>query len=72
MKTVEELRGIIGSYPWARVDAHVHTHLCDGRPEMTVCNIASRARQTGMGLIILTPHLIANENTAGSGCRSGI
>lgn len=37
-------------------DAHVHTHLCDGKPEMTVANIAKAAKERGIEQIILTPH----------------
>ena len=37
-------------------DAHVHTHLCDGKPEMTVTNIAKAAKECGLTQVILTPH----------------
>lgn len=30
MKTIIELKAILDSVPWKRVDSHVHTHLCDG------------------------------------------
>ncbi len=39
-----------------KTDAHVHTHLCDGKPEMTVANIAKTAKERGIEQIILTPH----------------
>ncbi len=38
------------------VDVHVHTHLCDGQPEMTVANIAARAKERGIGAVVLVPH----------------
>lgn len=56
MKTVHELRALLDSVPWASVSAHVHTHLCDGRPNMTVENIAAEAQRLGLGLVVLTPH----------------
>lgn len=56
MKTVRELRAILDAYPWTRINAHVHTHLCDGKPEMTVRNIGRAARLAGIGLVVLTPH----------------
>lgn len=56
MKTVKELSDILQTCPWGRVDAHVHTHLCDGQPEMTVRNIGDRAEKWGIELVILTPH----------------
>lgn len=56
MKTTSELRAILGSCPWSRVDAHVHTHLCDGRPDMTVENIGRRAAEAGIRVVVLTPH----------------
>lgn len=39
-----------------KTDAHVHTHLCDGKPEMTVKNIADTAKARGIEQVILTPH----------------
>ncbi len=56
MKTVKELREILQSVPFTAVDAHIHTHLCDGAPDMTVENIARSAEARGMQLIVLTPH----------------
>lgn len=56
MKTTRELRAVLGAYPWGRVNAHVHTHLCDGSPEMTVRNIGSAAERAGVDLVVLTPH----------------
>lgn len=56
MKTVRELIEILDSCAWPRADAHVHTHLCDGKDDMTVANIAEKAEQAGIALIILTPH----------------
>lgn len=56
MKTREELREIIAAYPFSKINAHVHTHLCDGQPVMTVENIATEAEKQGFELIILTPH----------------
>ncbi len=53
MKTVKELKKII---TLSNTDAHVHTHLCDGKPEMTVQNIADAAKTKGLELVILTPH----------------
>lgn len=56
MKTIQELRDILEASPWARINAHVHTHLCDGRPEMTVKNIGRAAKEAGIRLVVLTPH----------------
>ena len=56
MKTVKELREIMGNVSFCAVDAHVHTHLCDGAPDMTVENIAQKAESEGMQAVILTPH----------------
>ena len=54
MKTVGQLREILeGAH---RLDSHVHTHLCDGKPEMTMESIAARAREIGLDTVILTPH----------------
>ncbi len=54
MKTVKEINNFIEES--RRIDAHVHTHLCDGKPEMTIENIAARAEEKGFDSIILTPH----------------
>ena len=54
MKTVKEIEGFIAQS--RRIDAHVHTHLCDGKPEMTIENIAREAEFKGFDSIILTPH----------------
>ena len=54
MRTVKELREILDGH--LTVDAHVHTHLCDGAPDMTVKNIAERAGALNIGAVILTPH----------------
>ncbi len=54
MKTIRELRDILEKHK--RTDSHVHTHLCDGKSEMTVENIASEAEKKGLDCIILTPH----------------
>ncbi len=56
MKTCKELHEIIKAFKFNEINAHVHTHLCDGRPEMTVENIAGKAEETGLKLIILVPH----------------
>ena len=56
MKSRDELKEIFESYSWKRMNVHVHTHLCDGKPEMTVKNIAKIAKEDGVGLIVLTPH----------------
>lgn len=56
MKTREELREIFQSYAWNKMNVHVHTHLCDGKPEMTVENIAAKAEEVGVELVVLTPH----------------
>lgn len=56
IKTQQELNEIFRSYPWAQMNVHVHTHLCDGKPEMTVENIAKKAEEVGVKLIVLTPH----------------
>ena len=47
-----------------KTDAHVHTHLCDGKPEMTVASIAKAAKERGMEQIILTPHFHKKVNDA--------
>jgi len=56
MKSQKELREIFQAYSWDQMNVHVHTHLCDGKPEMTVENIAHKAEETGVKLIVLTPH----------------
>lgn len=56
MKTLNELHKELRQYPFSAVNAHVHTHLCDGRENMTVENIAAEAEKLGIRLIILTPH----------------
>ncbi len=56
MKTLKELHEILGKQELGRVDAHIHTHLCDGANDMTVGNIANKAIKEGMTCIILTPH----------------
>lgn len=56
MLTKETLHHIVNSFPKETINSHVHTHLCDGRPDMTVANIAARASEKGLKLIILTPH----------------
>ena len=56
MKTYKELYEIIGSVPSAKINSHVHTHLCDGAADMTVENIAGAAEAAGLSLIILVPH----------------
>ncbi len=56
MKSQKELREIFQSYVWAQMNVHVHTHLCDGKPEMTVENIAKKAEEVGVKLVALTPH----------------
>lgn len=50
------MKEIIRSVPFCQIDGHVHTHLCDGKPEMTVQNIAKAASEKGIKLVILTPH----------------
>lgn len=54
MKTVFELQKTLRSF--CRMDVHVHTHLCDGKPEMTVRAIAERAEKKELDGVILTPH----------------
>lgn len=56
MLTCKKLHEILNAFPQEKINSHVHTHLCDGRPDMTVANIAARAEEKGLGLIILTPH----------------
>lgn len=56
MKTVEQLHEILRQHDFCRIDAHIHTHVCDGDPEMTVENIADTARERGMTCVILNPH----------------
>lgn len=56
MKTHAQLREIITSYPFYKINAHIHTHLCDGASDMTVENIAAEAEKAGFELVILTPH----------------
>ena len=54
MRTIRELKEILSVYK--KVDSHVHTYLCDGKPEMTVGNIAAIALERGIDCVILTPH----------------
>lgn len=56
MKSYDELKKIMGAYSWRQMNVHVHTHLCDGKPEMTVANIAAQAKRDGVKLIVITPH----------------
>lgn len=56
MKTISQLRSILSAHAFDKVDAHIHTHVCDGDSDMTVENIAKQAEKAGMSLIILTPH----------------
>ncbi len=56
MKSISELRKILSVVPFNRIDAHVHTHLCDGKPEMTVENVMKRAEEKGLKAVIFTPH----------------
>ena len=70
MKTVKELREILQSVPFTAVDAHIHTHLCDGAPDMTVENIARSAKARGVQLIVLTPHFHLNSKALSSHDRN--
>ena len=54
MMTVQEIRQVLESS--AYTDVHIHTHLCDGQPEMTVANITQKAKEQGIGAVVLTPH----------------
>ena len=54
MMTIQEIRQVLESS--AYTDVHIHTHLCDGQPEMTVANITQKAKEQGIGAIMLTPH----------------
>lgn len=54
MKTIQQIRELIAKP--SRVDAHVHTHLCDGASDMTVQNIADMARSKRIDLVVLVPH----------------
>ena len=56
MKSYQELKEIFSKYSWSQMNVHVHTHLCDGKPDMTVANIAAQAEKDGVKLIVLTPH----------------
>ena len=48
MKSYKELKAILSAYSWRQMNVHVHTHLCDGKPEMTVENIAAEAEKKGI------------------------
>ena len=54
MKTTKEIRDILSVC--THIDSHVHTHLCDGKDDMTVENIAASAKERGVDGVILTPH----------------
>ena len=54
MRTIKAIKEILSGCK--KVDSHVHTHLCDGKPEMTVKNIAATASERGIDCVILTPH----------------
>ena len=54
MKTTKEIRDILSKC--THIDSHVHTHLCDGKEDMTVENIAASAKACGVDGVILTPH----------------
>lgn len=65
MKTQEELLKFFSTAK--AVDAHVHTHLCDGSPDATVANIAASAENSGIDTVVLTPHFhkaVADETEA--------
>lgn len=50
------MRELLKKTPFCRIDGHIHTCLCDGKPEMTVANIARKAEENGLEVIVLTPH----------------
>lgn len=50
------MRDLMKKTPFCRIDGHIHTCLCDGKPEMTVANIARKAEENGLEVIVLTPH----------------
>ena len=54
MMTTRQLCSLLSEYK--SIDSHVHTHLCDGKADMTVENISVSAREKGISLVILTPH----------------
>ena len=56
MKTVAQLHEILRKHDFRKVDLHIHTHLCDGEPDMTVENIANQAMEKGLTCIVLQPH----------------
>ena len=66
MKTTEQLREILNKHQFSKVDAHIHTHLCDGQQDLTVENIGETAKENGVTLVILTPHFhkYVSDNTA--------
>lgn len=49
MLTCKKLHEILNAFPQEKINSHVHTHLCDGRPDMTVANIAARAEERAWG-----------------------
>ncbi len=53
MKNTIKSQGLLGRS--SVVEAHIHTHLCDGTLDMTVENIARRAEMFGIDTVILTP-----------------
>ena len=54
MRTIKEIKEILSGCK--KVDSHIHTHLCDGKAEMTVENIAAVALEKEIDCVILTPH----------------
>ena len=54
MKNIIEIQEVLRES--RTVEAHIHTHLCDGAADMTVENIARRAEELGIDTVILTPH----------------
>lgn len=65
LKTTSEIKNLLASIPWGQINAHVHTHVCDGQKDMTVQNIGAQAEKAGLALVILTPHFhkqVADES----------
>lgn len=56
MRTLSDIHDVLNQFKFSEINAHVHTHLCDGKSDMTVANIAACAERLGIRLIVLTPH----------------
>jgi hypothetical protein len=58
MLTCKKLHEILNTFPQEKINSHVHTHLCDGRPDMTVANIAAGVDERNINNPRLLPGIL--------------